>query len=51
VFIIRPGNSVDVSYISAEAGDHPSAEAILSALDKRGRKKGGPPQVLGSAQR
>ncbi len=51
VFIIRPGNRVDFSYISAEAGDHPSAEAILSALDKRGRKKGGPPQVLGSTQR
>ena len=46
VFIIRPGNRVDFSYISAEAGDHPSAEAILSALDKRGRKKGGRPQVL-----
>ena len=51
VFIIRPGNRVDFSYVSDEAGDHPSAEAILSALDKRGRKKGGPPQVLGSAQR
>ena len=46
VFIIRPGNRVDFSYISAEAGDHPSAEAILSALDKRGRKKSGRPQVL-----
>jgi hypothetical protein len=46
VFIIRPGNSVDFSYISAEAGDHPSVEAILSALDKRGRKKGGISQVL-----
>lgn len=51
VFIIRPGNRVDFAYVSAEAGDHPSAEAILSALDKLGRKRGGPPQVLGSAQR
>jgi len=51
VFIIRPGNRVDFSYISAEAGDHPSAEAILSALDKRGRKKAGPPPVFESAQR
>ena len=51
VFIIRPRNRVDFSYVSGEAGDHPSAEAILSALDKRGRKKGGPPQALGSAQR
>jgi len=41
VFIIRPGNRVDFSYISGEAGDHPSAEVILSALDKRVRKKGG----------
>ena len=41
VFIIRPGNLVDFSYISAEAGDHPSVEAILSALDKIGRKKSG----------
>jgi hypothetical protein len=48
VFIIRPGNRVDFAYISAEAGDHPSAEAILFALDKLGRKKGGRPQVLAS---
>ena len=41
VFIIRPGNRVDFSYISEEAGDHPSAEAIIAALDKIGRKKGG----------
>lgn len=41
VFIIRPGNRVDSAYISAEAGDHPSAEAILYALDKLGHKKGG----------
>lgn len=41
VFIIRPGNRVDFSYISAEAGDHPPAEDILAALDKVGRKKGG----------
>ena len=46
VFIILPGNRVEFSYISAEAGDHPSVEAILSALDKRGRKKGGPLQGL-----
>ena len=41
VFIIRPGNRVDFSYISAEAGDHPSAEAIIAALDKIGRKTSG----------
>lgn len=41
VFIIRPGNRVDFAYISEEAGDHPSVEAILSALDKIGRKKSG----------
>ena len=41
VFIIRPGNRVDSAYISAEAGDHPSAEAILYALEKLGHKKGG----------
>jgi alkyl-hydroperoxide reductase/thiol specific antioxidant family protein len=39
VFIIRPGNRVDFAYISEEAGDHPSAEAIISALDKVGQKK------------
>ena len=39
VFIIRPGNRVDFAYISAEAGDHPSVEAIISALDKVGQKK------------
>ncbi len=39
VFIIRPGNRVDFSYISEEAGDHPSAEAIIAALDKSGRKR------------
>ena len=38
VFIIRPGNRVDFSYISEEAGDHPSAEAIIAALDKIGSK-------------
>ena len=42
VFIIRPGNRVDFSYISEEAGDHPSVEAIISALDKVGRRKSGP---------
>jgi hypothetical protein len=41
VFIIRPGNRVDFAYISGEAGDHPSVEAILSALDKIKRKKSG----------
>jgi hypothetical protein len=38
LFIIRPGNRVDFSHISEEAGDHPSAEAIIAALDKVGRK-------------
>ena len=41
VFIIRPGNRVAFAYISEEAGDHPPAEAILSALDKLERKKSG----------
>jgi hypothetical protein len=36
-----PGNRVDFSYISGEAGDHPPAEAMLSALDMCGPKKGG----------
>jgi peroxiredoxin len=40
VFIIRPGNRVEFAYVSAEAGDHPSSEAILSALDKAVRKRG-----------
>ena len=39
VFIIRPGNRVDFSYISEEAGDHPSAATIIAALDKIGRKQ------------
>jgi hypothetical protein len=39
VFILRPGNRVDFAYISKEAGDHPSVEAIISALDKVGQKK------------
>ncbi len=39
VFIIRPGSRVDFSYISEEAGDHPSAGAIIAALDKIGRKR------------
>ena len=34
VFVIRPGNRVEFTYISEEAGDHPSSAAILSALDK-----------------
>jgi len=42
VFIIRPGNRVEFAYISAEAGDHPSSEAIISALDKVARKQGTP---------
>jgi alkyl-hydroperoxide reductase/thiol specific antioxidant family protein len=41
VFVILPGNRVEFVYISEEAGDHPSAEAILSAFDKIGRKKSG----------
>jgi hypothetical protein len=41
VFVILPGNRVEFVYISEEAGDHPSAEAILFALDKIGRKKSG----------
>jgi len=41
VFIIRPGNRVEFSYISEEAGDHPSVEAIISALDKVGRRESG----------
>ena len=41
VFIIGPRNRVSFSYISQEAGDHPSVEAILSALHKVGRRKGG----------
>jgi hypothetical protein len=40
VFIIRPGNRVEFAYISEEAGDHPSSEAIISALDKVVRKRG-----------
>ncbi len=39
VFIIRPGNRVDFSYISQEAGDHPSAAAIIAALDNIERKR------------
>jgi hypothetical protein len=39
VFIIRPGNRVDFSYISKEAGDHPSADAIIAALEKIGRER------------
>jgi len=39
VFIIRPANRVDFSYVSKEAGDHPSAETIIAALDKIGRKR------------
>jgi hypothetical protein len=41
VFIICPGNRVEFAHISEEAGDHPSVEAILSALDKLGSKKSG----------
>lgn len=39
VFVIRPGNRVDFSYVSQEAGDHPAVETILAALDKPGRKR------------
>ena len=39
VFIIRPGNRVDFSYVSKEAGDHPPVEAIIAALDTIGRKR------------
>ena len=46
VFIIRPGNRVDFSHISEEAGDHPSAEAIIAALDKIGRKQSGAEKQL-----
>lgn len=35
VFVIRPGNLVDFSYVSEEAGDHPSPESVLAALDKK----------------
>ena len=41
VFVIRPGNLVDFSYISEEAGDHPSPESVLAALDKKGQRAGG----------
>ena len=42
VFIICPGNKVEFAYISAEAGDHPASETIISALDKVAQKKRGP---------
>jgi len=38
VFVIQTGNRVAFAYVSEEAGDHPSAAAILSALDKAARK-------------
>jgi peroxiredoxin len=44
VFVILPNNRVEFAYISEEAGDHPSAEAVLSALDKIGRRKSGAPR-------
>jgi len=39
VFIIRPGNVVDYAYVSQEAGDHPSTDTIIAALDKVARKQ------------
>jgi hypothetical protein len=45
VFIICPGNRVQFAYVSEEAGDHPSSEAIISALDKVARKRGTPRRV------
>jgi peroxiredoxin len=41
VFVIRPGNRVELAYVSEEAGDHPPLETIIAALDKAGRKKRG----------
>jgi hypothetical protein len=41
VFIIRPGNVVDFAYVSQEAGDHPSPDTIIAALDKSTRKQRG----------
>jgi peroxiredoxin len=41
VFVIRPGNVVDFAYVSQEAGDHPSTDKIIAALDKVARKQGG----------
>ena len=38
VFVIRPGNVVDFAYVSQEAGDHPTTEAVLKALDKRRKR-------------
>jgi peroxiredoxin len=40
VFIIRPGNVVAFAYVSQEAGDHPSPDSIIAALDKVARKQG-----------
>jgi len=40
VFVIRPGNLVDFSYVSAAAGNHPSAESVIAALDKKSRSGG-----------
>lgn len=40
VFVIRPGNRVQLSYVSEEAGDHPQIETIIAALDKADRKPG-----------
>ena len=40
---LKNNNRLDFAY----AGDHPSVEAILSGLDKPGRKKGGPPPTAG----
>jgi hypothetical protein len=42
VFILRPRDRVEFAYVSEEAGDHPSSQAIMSALDKIARKRGTP---------
>jgi peroxiredoxin len=41
VFVIRPGNRVDFSHVSEEAGDHPAVETILAALERSARPKRG----------
>ena len=40
VFIIRPGNVVDFAHVSQEAGDHPSTDSIIAALDKVAQRQG-----------
>ena len=41
VFVIRPGNFVDFSYISEAAGDHPAPDSVIAALDKKSRRGSG----------